>query len=152
MMGSLWFLWDVTCFCRSRAWSRRMMWWWGLCGSSVTWWRGAVCGQIEGLEQEADVVSQMMDLMEEYQTPIPPEYIAEFNVRRSYITVVLGLHVNHRLCVYLHVSFSRLFSLSLIRYYLSTKICHWFFSNYTTQWILDFQLHQLKAQSQFFQF
>ena len=63
--------------------------------------------QIEGLEQEADVVSQMMDLMEEYQTPIPPEYIAEFNVRRSYITVILGLHVNHRLCAYLHVSFSR---------------------------------------------
>ncbi|XP_037090817.1 dynein heavy chain 6, axonemal-like, partial [Pollicipes pollicipes] len=50
--------------------------------------------RIESLEQEADVVCQMVELMEDYQTPVPPEYIAEFNTLSPTVAVLHDLTDN----------------------------------------------------------
>ncbi|KAF0301061.1 Dynein heavy chain 6, axonemal [Amphibalanus amphitrite] len=50
--------------------------------------------RIESLEQEADVVCQMVELMEDYQTPIPPEYIAEFNTLSPTVAILHDLTDN----------------------------------------------------------
>lgn len=52
------------------------------------------------------MVVQMVELMEDYQTPIPPEYIAEFNVSEtrplsissSWLMSELWGFTTHRLC------------------------------------------------------